>query len=225
MHRQGSPTEMLLTTEGSMTMLVVEDDAAAILAGIDLPDDAAVVVVSSQAESIRKVRVAVGEHAGGVVRFRRDLEAEKPQRKPQGVMADAYEPDARSRALLAGVRMAQDDLRDAGGAFDLDEVRVLLHGISRQAIDKRVQEGTLLAVPGPGNRKHYPTLQFTRDGSLVPGLREVRAALPATNPWFVLNFLSRPDHRLGGRKPIDVLKGGEIDQVVEAARRYGEQGA
>ncbi|WP_257788143.1 hypothetical protein [Rhizobium gallicum] len=41
----------------------------------------------------------------------------------------------------------------------------------------------------------------------------------------ILNFLARPDARLGGRKPIDVLKIGDIPLVVEAARRYGEQGA
>ncbi|RWG08376.1 MAG: hypothetical protein EOQ55_32810, partial [Mesorhizobium sp.] len=51
----------------------------------------------------------------------------------------AFAPDARSRAVLEGVRIAQQDLRDAGGAYDLNEVRTLMRGVSRQAIDKRVQ--------------------------------------------------------------------------------------
>jgi hypothetical protein len=41
----------------------------------------------------------------------------------------------------------------------------------------------------------------------------------------VLNFLINPESRLGGRKPIDLLKAGEIESVVEAARRMGRQGA
>ncbi len=137
---------------------------------------------------------------------------------------DAFEPDARARALLAGVRIAQEDLRAAGGSFGLDEVKTLLRGISRQAVDKRVQEGSLLAVPGPSNHRRFPTLQFTEDG-LVDGLDAVIAALPSRNPWTILNFLALPDDRLHGRKPIDVLKTGDVGLVVEAAKRLGQQGA
>lgn len=137
----------------------------------------------------------------------------------------AFEPDARAQALLEGVRIVQEDIRRAGGAYDLEQVRTLMQGVSRQAVDKRVQEGSLLAVPGPSNRRSYPTLQFNRDGTIVEGLKAVCAALPTSNPWTILNFLARPDDRLQGRKPIDVLKSGNVDLVVEAARRLGQQGA
>jgi hypothetical protein len=139
--------------------------------------------------------------------------------------AEAFEPSAKARALLRGVRTAQEDLKQAGGAYELDEVRALLNGISRQAVEKRVREGALLAVPGPSNRRRFPTVQFTDDGEVVPGLREVRQALPFQNPWAVLNYLVNPDARLGGRRPIDALKAGEAAEVVEAARRLGQQGA
>jgi hypothetical protein len=137
----------------------------------------------------------------------------------------AFEPDARAQALLEGVRIAQEDLRKAGGAYDLTQVRTLMQGVSRQAVDKRVQEGSLFAVPGPNNRRSYPTLQFNLDGTIVEGLKAVCAALPTKNPWIILNFLAHPDDRLQGRKPIDVLKAGNVELVVEAARRLGRQGA
>jgi hypothetical protein len=70
----------------------------------------------------------------------------------------------------------------------------------------------------------YPTLQFNRDGSIVAGLRDVREALPVESPWAVLNFLVNPDDRLDGRKPIDVLRSGNVSEVIEAARLYGEPG-
>nr|WP_313614920.1 hypothetical protein [Agrobacterium sp.] len=41
----------------------------------------------------------------------------------------------------------------------------------------------------------------------------------------MLSFLARPDHRLDGRKPIDLLREGSLPLVLEAANRYGEQGA
>ena len=135
----------------------------------------------------------------------------------------AYTPNARARALLQGVKIAERDLKEAGGAFNLTEVQTLLNGISRQALEKRVKDGSLLAVPGPSNRRRYPAAQFTKDG-VVPGLKKVQEALPTRNPWAVLNFLVRPDDRLSGRAPIALLRAGEVDPVVSAARGMGLQG-
>jgi nucleoid DNA-binding protein len=137
----------------------------------------------------------------------------------------AFQPDARARALLRGVEIVQNDLRNTGGAYDLEEVRTLMRGVSRQRIDRRVREGSLLAVPGPSNRRRYPTVQFNSDGAVIEGLKEVRDALPTKNPWSVLNFLVTPESKLDGRKPIDLLKAGEVEVVLEAARRMGQQGA
>lgn len=137
--------------------------------------------------------------------------------------ASVYEPGARARALLRGVKIAEADLKEAGGAFSQEEVRVLLNGVSRQALEKRVKDGSLLAVPGPSNRRRYPAAQFTRQG-VVPGLKKVRDVLPTRDPWAVLNFLVRPDERLSGRTPIDVLREGDVDLVVSAARGMGVQG-
>ena len=121
------------------------------------------------------------------------------------------------------MNIAEADLKEAGGAFKPEEVQKLLNGVSRQALEKRVKDGSLLAVPGPSNRRRYPAIQFTRDG-VVPGLKKVQEALPTRNPWAILNFLVRSDSRLGGRKPIEVLRNGDVDLVVSAARGMGVQG-
>lgn len=140
------------------------------------------------------------------------------------VSQSAYEPDARARAVLRGREIAEADLRASGGAYDLQAVRTLLHGVSRQRIDKQVRDGSLLAIPGPSNRRYYPTVQFQSDGSVVRGLKAVRDALPTRNSWAVLNFLVQPDARLHGRKPIELLRAGAVDDVVGAARGVGQQG-
>jgi nucleoid DNA-binding protein len=135
----------------------------------------------------------------------------------------AYQPSARGRALLRGREICESDLRDSGGAFTLQNVEKLL-GISRQAIDRKVRDDALLAVPGPHNHRRYPVVQFTGDG-IVPGLEDVLKSLPSANGWFRLNFLIRPDARLGGRRPIDLLRESKIDPVVVAAKAVGVQGA
>lgn len=203
---------------GPPTAYELHGNPAQVLAALGLqPREARVLVIPSSARAKEKLRTS---NAGHPVAARPAAGA-----KPPVIDTAAFAPDARSRALLHGVRIAQDDLREAGGAYDLDQVRTLLHGVSRQRIDRRVKDRTLLAVPGPSNRRLYPTVQFNRDGSVVAGLKPVLEVLPTQNPWSALNFLVRPDHRLDGRKPIDLLKLGQVDSVVAAARLVAEQGA
>ena len=198
------------------------------LAQITPPKDATLVIIPEGAADQSYLEGSGLVERYGQVRVQdakgRILDRAQPAPTPV-IDTEAFEPSAKARALLRGVRTAQEDLKRAGGAYELDEVRALLNGVSRQAVEKRVREGSLLAVPGPSNRRRFPTIQFTDEGEVVDGLREVRQALPFRNPWAVLNFLVNPDDRLGGRRPIDALKAGEIAQVAEAARRIGQQGA
>lgn len=150
--------------------------------------------------------------------------AEKASNR-RAIAASAYTPGPRARAVLRGVEIAQEDLRKSGGAYDLGQVRRLLHGASRQAVESLISNGRLLVVPGPNNEARFPAVQFKDDGGVVAGLGETQSALATKNAFAILNFLVSPDTRLDGRKPIDLLRAGAIERVVEAARRVGEQGA
>jgi hypothetical protein len=206
-------------------MFTMKGDPVKTLSRLKLPAGTRVAIVSSKPESVREIRKTIRGHIARVTEVvEREPDADRSERK-SFVDKTAFEPDARSRAMLEGIRIAQEDLRDAGGAYDLDQVRTLMRGVSRQAIDKRVQEGSILAVPGPSNRRSYPTIQFNQNGTVVPGLKAVRGALQTRNPWTVLNFLSHADARLDNQRPIDLLRSGKLDIVLEAARRHGEQGA
>ena len=213
------------------TMFKVKGDPAKVFADVKLPAGAAVAVITSN-EAVERTLRRVGAGHFTIYRGWRETagapgsHAKAARVSPASVVnKQAFEPDARSRALLRGVKIAEDDLRASGGAYDLRAVRTLLRGVSRQRIEKQVQEGSLLAIPGPSNRRCYPTIQFQSDGTVVKGLKAVRGALPTQNPWAVLNFLVQPDDRLNGRKPIELLKAGEIDAVVDAAGSFGQQGA
>jgi hypothetical protein len=192
------------------------DSEAKGLMGKPLPSGVKLALVTTNAAAEKKLE------AWGPLRRKRAARIVVHESQAR-IETSAYAPSSRARALLQGVKIAEADLKEAGGAFDLEQAQTILNGVSRQAIEKRVKDGTLLAVPGPSNRRRYPTIQFTREG-VVPGLKEVQGALPTRNPWAVLNFLVRPDHRLGGRRPIDVLHKGDVDLVVSAARGMGEQG-
>lgn len=139
--------------------------------------------------------------------------------------ASAYEPSLQAQLLARGVKRRNSDLVSAEGTYQLEQVRELMNGVTSQAVSKRVREGSVLAVPGPSNRRRYPAIQFLSDGSVVEGLKAVTQAFPSKSPWMLLNFLVNGDRALGGAKPIDVLKSGDVERVVESARRIGIQGA
>ncbi len=187
-----------------------------------LPPGVRVTFVAKSLTAKKKLKAWASERMGQADRVVTS-ERSKLAKAKANIESSVYAPNSRARALLQGVNIAEADLKEAGGAFKPEEVQKLLNGVSRQALEKRVKDGSLLAVPGPSNRRRYPAIQFTRYG-VVPGLKKVQEALPTRNPWAILNFLVRSDSRLGGRKPIEVLRNGDVDLVVSAARGVGVQG-
>lgn len=185
-----------------------------------LPEGVSLAVVSQKRFSASSLKGMFKLKKRAVV-----LQTEPEAGSSADIRADAYKPDARARALLRGIKLVEQDLKSSGGAFALEQVEELMHNISRQAVHNRVRTGSLLAVPGPSNRATYPVVQFMPDGRPVEGLKEVREALDTESAWMVLNFLVNPEPKLRGKKPIDLLKAGRIDEVVEAARRVAVQGA
>ena len=50
-------------------------------------------------------------------------------------------------------------------------------------------------------------------------------ALKGVSPWSVVAFFLSRNARLGSRRPLDMLRRGDVTAVVGAARAYGEHGA
>ena len=179
------------------------------------------VIIGSRGDSTAvriKVRAAGSVQAGNSYVL---LDDPAPQ---IGNVVGAFEPGPWAKALLRGKQMHLSNLEKSGGAYDREQVQIVLGNISRSQVAEYVKAGKLLFVPGPSNRRRYPVVQFDENGELIAGFKQVQEALN-DGPWVVLNFLIHPDDRLQGRKPIDLLKEGKVDKVVAAARRVGEAGA
>jgi len=126
---------------------------------------------------------------------------------------------ARERALARGRRLQISDLEKAGGGLNVQTVAQLLEATPAQ-VQHLVEQQSLLALPTESGLV-FPAIQFEGNAP-VPGLREFLAAFPGRSPWVRLNYLVHPDLRLGGKRPIDSLRRGEIDQVIAAVRLVGE---
>ena len=139
------------------------------------------------------------------------------------VMASLTRRDPLARAKLRGLQVRERLLAAEGGVLTAEEAAELL-GITRQAIDNRRKRGKLLGVQLGKRGYRYPTWQFTPDG-MLPGLSQTLQALHDLSPWIQLSFLLNDNAWLDGLRPLDLLRQGQIEPVVDAAGKYGEQSA
>jgi predicted transcriptional regulator len=118
--------------------------------------------------------------------------------------------------------MARLLLQRAGGGLSLTEAAKLL-GTSRQALHKRVKTGSALALMD-GAELVLPKFQFVEDDDhtlILEGLAKIIKLFDASKAgrWSALQFLLEQDPNLGVA-PIQTLRTGEVQQVVDAAAAY-----
>jgi len=127
-------------------------------------------------------------------------------------------------AFIRGIEAQRQLLDEHGGTLTAVQVAGIL-GISRQAVEKRRQARTLIALTTGRHGYRYPAWQFTKLGVPLPGLDDVLQALGPHDEWMQAVFFVGKNPRLGGQTPIEMLKNGELKLVLDAAQAYGDHGA
>jgi hypothetical protein len=131
--------------------------------------------------------------------------------------------DPFAAARLRGVRERERLLTEEGGTWSADQVAKHLH-LTRQTVNLRRKQRTLLGLDAGRHGFRYPAWQFARTGRLK-GLEQVLAALRHLDPWMQQAFMLGRNVRLKNKRPIEVLRAGDIDAVVKAGSSFGEHGA
>ena len=142
-------------------------------------------------------------------------------------IALARKPQSGLAAALARGMVAREELKHVeGGSFSAEEARVALGGLSKEAVLKRYRKGQLLGWrEARQNAVRFPVWQFV-EGRTLQGLEKVLAELPlakAVDEWARLKFFLGPRGDLGGQRPLDLLRRGDVDAVVRAARVFAER--
>ena len=126
---------------------------------------------------------------------------------------------AETQTLFAGGFARKTELVEmAGGLYPLAQVASLLN-VSEEIVEDRHKAGMLIAVRS-GGKYGYPACQFTSDG-IVEGLAVILEAIPVRADWMRLEWLLVPDDALDGLSPLEALKEGRIDDVIDIARAHG----
>jgi len=107
------------------------------------------------------------------------------------------------------------------GALTAPEVASLL-GTSRQTPHDRLKNQTLIGMPDNGMIR-FPYWQFSPKGpdGVIEGLPQVLKTLKVSN-FAKINWLVRPNPYLDGLIPIEALKQGQIERVIQEAAGVGE---
>jgi hypothetical protein len=130
--------------------------------------------------------------------------------------------DPLAAARLRGVERQHSLLKKGGGVLRGVEAAALL-GISRQALDKRRRQNHLIGLTQGRRGYAYPAWQF-EGGKALTNLEKVLGRLTDHDPWMQLTFFLNANDHLEGSSPLELLRSGQVDPVLEAAASYGEQG-
>jgi len=134
------------------------------------------------------------------------------------------ENEAKKIVLARGI-LARKELELAeGGSLSAEQFANAL-GRTRQGIDYLRREGLVAAWRTTQGKWRYPAWQLTAQGGLLPGIRECLKALNSRSEWEPLIFFLSPRESLDGKRPLDLLRVGRVEDALAAAERHGGHGA
>lgn len=112
-------------------------------------------------------------------------------------LTELGDPDELAERVVASTPLAVSPLEQLTGPFyDTSGLAAWL-GISRQALDSRAKNRTLLALRTGNGQRIYPAWQFTSAKATLPHLSEVLQALASgtDDPWTWALWLTSPGSR------------------------------
>jgi hypothetical protein len=131
--------------------------------------------------------------------------------------------DPLAPAFIRGIEATRRLIFDHGGVWTAAQAAEHLR-ITYQMVNKRRQAGKLLAISTGRHGYRYPVWQF-HDSGVLPGLADVLKALASHDSWMQVAFFVNKNELLDGETPIEALKAGKLDNVLDVAVAYGEHGA
>jgi hypothetical protein len=138
------------------------------------------------------------------------------------------QPSSADDAEVLGRRAAMVVL--AGGAWERAlgelltsaEARVLLGGVSREALRKRVVSGSVIALRDDAGLVRYPRWQFdAASGAPFGAIKKLNEIFDEAGlePWTLAAFATAPQPELGDRTPVDALADPGLEPLLLSARR------
>ncbi len=125
---------------------------------------------------------------------------------------------------LRSVNAKEALLAEEGGVISDAEFAKRLGVQSRSTIKNYREQNKIMAVNRGARNLRYPAWQIHKH-ELLPGLGETLSVLAAQkiDPISTLIFFLTPADALSEKRPLDLLRDNEVEEVVAHARHYGDR--
>lgn len=122
----------------------------------------------------------------------------------------------------AGQRLVEQMQAAEGGAWTGAEL-LARFGLTPAVLHRRRKEHRIVSWRNSRHEFYYPQWQFTPTGALLPGLQEVLRIFCSQDEWRLMSYFLGARRQLADRRPLDLLRAGEIENVVDHARRHATE--
>jgi hypothetical protein len=112
--------------------------------------------------------------------------------------------------------------RALGELLTSAEARVLLGGISREALRKRVVSGSVIALRDDAGLVRYPRWQFDpASGTPFGEVKELNEIFDdaGLDAWALASFATTPQPELGDRTPVEAFADPDVEPLLLSAHR------
>lgn len=128
--------------------------------------------------------------------------------------------DARARGLeLVEIAKAAE-----GGAWSGEDLKRLF-SLTPSTLHRRRREHRIVYWRDARHAFFYPRWQFTDSGALLRGIEEVLGAFKSSDEWRIMRYFLTPRNELAGKRPLDLLRAGEVEKVVSHAHAHAAEGS
>jgi len=124
--------------------------------------------------------------------------------------------------IEAGQRAVVALQRAEGGAWTGAELETRFD-LTPANLHKRRAEHRIVWWRSPKNQFLYPKWQFNDGGAPLPGVQEVSQTFRSSDEWRVMRYFLGPRGQLADRTPLDLLRAGEVKEVVAHAKLHAEE--
>ena len=134
--------------------------------------------------------------------------------------ADDAEALGRQAAMVVLAGSAWE--RALGELLTSAEARVLLGGVSREALRKRVASGSVIALRDDAGLVRYPRWQFdAASGAPFVAVKRINEVFgdAGLEPWTLASFATTPQPELGNRTPVEALADADLEPLLLSAHR------
>jgi hypothetical protein len=127
-----------------------------------------------------------------------------------------FSPRSAGERIVAEMQVAE------GGAWSDPEYRQKFD-LSPPVLCRRRKEHRIVFWRNAKGDYFYPRWQFTETGALLPGIQEVLQTFRSQDEWRVMRYFLGARKQLNDRRPLDLLRAGEIDRAIAHARDHAAE--